>query len=193
MLRIVWDKKRLEHEIIKWPSNMTLMDHWIPLFVYIDEAEISGINEIPGGDITNIGSFFLNLMAVFKSIDPNNLGKTNFHFAYVNNENKVAGGGFEFFITFNEETDILAIKYNNRIKREYRIKTIPLKEFTGGVLMAVKEIIADLQRIDPDNSPNDEDIISLKIEYNTIRSWYEDRYKKTVENKYVIPDEYLNP
>jgi len=189
MLRIEWDKKELETRIMSH-SSYSIMDQWIPVFVYIDNIEISGLKNIPNGDITHLISFFPNLMSIFQEIDPEKFGKIEF-MKGPRTGNLVEGGGFKFTVLLEKKTDVLTINYSNKGIREWQTITIPLKEFINGALYAANEIISDFQRIVPRESEDDEFLTTLKLYYNLIREWYEERYHESVEEKYVIPHEYL--
>jgi hypothetical protein len=190
MLRIEWDKGFLENQIWLFRKSWTILDHWTPLFVYVNDVEISGLKDVLGGDISQILSFFSELMSIFMIIDPERLGKKEFIFSRRNNENLVTGGGFKFNVELDKKTDILKINYTNKGITEWRTIMIPLKEFAEGALSATKEVISDIERIAPERSADDDGLISLKMDYNTIRSWYEERYRAPVEVKYVIPKKF---
>ncbi|MDQ1254219.1 MAG: hypothetical protein QG646_3445 [Euryarchaeota archaeon] len=188
MLQIEWNKKVLEHEMRIAHHSLSIIDRWIPIFVYINDIEISGQEDIPEGDVSHLTSFFPELMSIFMIIDPERLGRKEFIYSR-KNDNRVTGGGFEFTVELDKKTDTLTINHTNRGIREWRTVTIPLKEFAEGALSATKEVISDIERISPYESADD-DLISLKMDYNTIRSWYEERYGVPVEVKYVIPERF---
>lgn len=196
MLRIEWDKEALEHQMRTFPHSFSILDYWVPLFVYVNDIEISGLKDIPGGDVSHLTSFFPELMSIFMIIDPERLGKEKFIYVRKNLDNQVTDyqvtgyGGFEFTVELDEKTDVLTINYTNKGITEWHTVTIPLKEFAEGALSATKEVISDVERIASDKSADDEFLISLKKDYNTIRNWYEERYEVPAENKYVIPERF---
>nr|WP_321352129.1 hypothetical protein [uncultured Methanoregula sp.] len=191
MLRIEWDKKDLKEVINNYPGNYTILDYWIPLWVYIDDIEISGLKDIPGGDVTHIRSFFPEILSVIKIFDWGNLGRIEFSFNRMNpQENDVTGGGFKFALTYNNLEDKLTVSYTNKGITRWQKIEIPLKDYTEGALKAVNEIISDIEQIAPESS-SDGELIWLKVNYNTIRGWYEERYHEPIEEKYVIPQRFF--
>jgi hypothetical protein len=190
MLRIEWDKGGLEWQINKWHNSYyTILDYGIPIFVYVDDIEISGLKEPPLGDVTYIITFFPELLAVIQIFDPELKKRYPFNEGGIQ-RNQVDGGGFEFTFDYDNKTDALTINYvTPRIpsRRDWHKITIPLKDYVEGVLRAAKEIIADFQRFEPEKSVDDDGVLSLQLEYNTIRQWYEERYHEPVEKKYVVP------
>ncbi len=190
MLKIEWDGKKLEEVIKNYPGNYTILDYWIPLWVYVDDLEISGLKEIPGGDVTHIITFLPELLSIIQLFDPEKLDKRDFIYERNANENLITGGGFRFMVDHDETTDLLNINYTSKGIQEWRTITIPLKEYTEGVLLATREMISDIQRIAPEANRDDDGLHSLKKDYNTICGWYEERYHEPPEEKYVIPNRF---
>ncbi len=187
MLRIEWDKKSLEEVVHKYPGKHTILDYWIPLFVYVDTLEISGLKEIPEGDVTHISTFFPELLSIIQLFDPEKL-KTAYPFNELGiQKNRVTGGGFELLFKFDEDLDSLTMYYSNKGIPESRSIKIPLKEYVEGVLHASKEILKDINIIAPEKYMDDSGVTSLQTSYYTVRRWYEERYHEPVEDKYQIP------
>lgn len=195
MFRIEWDKEFLENQMRISHHAFSILDYWTFLFVYVNDIDISGQEDIPERDVSHLTSFFPQMMSIFMIIDPERLGKEEFSYIRKNLDNRitdyrVASGGFEFTVELDKKTDVLTINYKNRGIKEWRTVKIPLKEFAEGALSATKEIISDVERIAPEKSVDDSDLIALKMDYNIIRSWYEERYGVPVENKYMIPERF---
>ncbi|NMB79433.1 MAG: hypothetical protein GYA23_10120 [Methanomicrobiales archaeon] len=187
MFKIRWDKEKLKHELLNGYQSYSIMDHWIPVFVYVGEIEISGLKDIPGGDVTHILTFFSDTLSVIQLFDPEKLGQTDFVVGRKVRGNVVTGGGFEYSAVYDKITDCVTIQYKNKGITNWRTITMSLREYAEGVLAAAREIISDIRRIAPEKSADDDFLIGLEMDYNTIRSWYEERYHAPVEEKYVIP------
>jgi hypothetical protein len=189
MLRIEWDRVNLENQMKSW-KGISILDYWIPLWVYIDDIEISGLKGIPEGDVTHLITFLPELLSVIQLFDPEKLDKKDFIYERNVNENLITGGGFRFLVNHDETTDLLQINFISKGIQDWGTITIPLKEYTEGVLQATREIVLDIQRIAPEASVDDDGLLSLEKDYNMIRGWYEERYHEPVEEKYEIPNRF---
>jgi len=187
MLKIIWDKEELEHEITTYNPVVSALDVGVYLQMYIDEIEISGLENIPGRDITLIITFFPDLLSFIQLFDNKlDLDPSNPHKFL---RNIVEGGEFKFKGVLDEEADILTLDYTNKGIKGWRSISIPFKGYIEGSLAATKEIISDVERIAQELCKNDEFLISLKDDCNLVRKWYEKRYNEQVEEKYQIPEE----
>lgn len=175
MFKVVWDNSAVERGIRSGEGDLYFLDFWVPIQVYADDVEISGLNEIQGGDISNVSLFFSNLLFVFQSIDPEKLGDKDFHF-WSNVKNKVSGGGFEFCVYHDRETDMLTIKYTNRAIKEFRILHIPLRDFAEGVLQSERELLDLILKVAPQYK-DDIAYLDLNRGYEILLKWYTERYK----------------
>jgi hypothetical protein len=174
LFKIIWDKKKVEQNIRTGKGeSYDFLDFWVPIQVYVDNIEISGIKDTPEGGISNISIFFMSIMFVFQSIDPDKLRDENFCF-WSNVNNKVNGSSFTYFANLNKETDSLTLKYINRVTRGSTIE-IPLKDYTEGVLSATAELLEDIIKIAPARK-DDDNFLCLKNGYETIREWFNERY-----------------
>jgi hypothetical protein len=174
MFKVVWDKEAVENGIRSSEGDLFFLDFWVPIQVYADDVEISGLNEIPGGDISNVSSFFPNLLYVFQSMDPENLKDKNFCFGG-NIKNKVYGGGFDFYVNHDKNTDMVTIKYTNRAVKEFRVLQIPLRDYAEGVLYSTAKLIEEIMQVAPDKK-DDNSFHCLKNSYEIIQKWYRERY-----------------
>jgi hypothetical protein len=177
MLKIVWNRKELEDKIRLGEGERYTLDFWIPVQVFINGIDISGLEKNPRGDISQFYDLFVNFYYVFTTIDPERLANKEFGFAS-NDEKRVSGGGFSFYVEHQKKTDLLSISYHNfnfEISNIRKIISIPLKDFTKGLLISTKELLDELLSIDP-KYKDDEEYRILEEDMGIIRSWYLERY-----------------
>ena len=176
MLKIEWDKNELRTKILSNEGDFRLLDFWMPINVYINNIDISGLELNPRGEITQFDDLFLNFFYIFKSIDPNNLSEKDFYYDF-NEENCVSGGGFRFYVSSIKDQDIIEIKYHNFTFPigEFHFTQILLKDFAKGLLVSTKELLDELISIDPVHE-DDEEYKILEENMGTLLTWYKGRY-----------------
>jgi len=174
MFKIEWDKEEVERKIHEKEGDVGFLDFWTPIHIYVNDVDISGLDEVPRGDVTQFFDIFVNILFIFKYIDPERLGEKSFSFGS-NIENIVYGGGFNFYVFYTKQTDSLTIQYINFVHKEDRFLEIPLKDFAEGVLRSTKEVLEEVGEIDP-KYRNDVYYTSLKEDMETIRDWYMERF-----------------
>lgn len=173
-MKIDWDKEELERNVRSGEGEFRLLDFWVPIQVYIEGVDISGLDKVPRGDISQFDTLFLNIFFVFKSIDPEKLGDTEF--CYIAScKNEVFAGGFKFFVDYDKLTDFLAIKYINFVNKEFQFLNVPLKQFTEGFLLSTKKLLEEIENIDAAYR-GDEEFIILKDNMGVIFHWYKEKY-----------------
>lgn len=178
MFKIVWNKAEVHQIICSGGGSPYLLDFWVPIQVYIDDLEISGLNKIPGGDISHFWDFFSEILYVFASIDPERLDEKVFHYGS-NVKNRVSGGGFEFYVHYDTQTDTVLIQFRNRAGKEFQIREIPLQDFADGILSATAEVLEDISNEVPE-CVNEDSYLSLREDMEVIRNWYQERYGTTI-------------
>ncbi|MBN1432882.1 MAG: hypothetical protein JW931_08940 [Methanomicrobiaceae archaeon] len=190
MFRIVWDKADVEDGIKNYhPSDISIIDFWIPIYVYVDDVEISGLEKCPRGDVMYITEFFFDLLCVISLFDDS--PKIIFSYDHGKQENLVDGNSnFNFSLSLDEQSDILTLNYKSIGAKERRSINMPFKDYIEGSLAATREIISDIERLVPEYCKKDYGLFDLKSHWNLIRGWYEKRYNEPVEEKYSIPQEY---
>ena len=180
MLKTVWNKEEFKKNILSKKGEFRLLDFWMPVQVYVNNIDLSGLEFNPGGEITQIDDLFLNLFYIFKSIDPTKLSEKDFYYDF-NEENCVSGGGFSIYAFLDQELDILRLKYYNFTfpLGEFHSTQILLKDFAKGLLLSTKELLDDLISINPVYK-DDEEYKILEENMETLGSWYKDRYHEDV-------------
>jgi hypothetical protein len=174
MFRIVWDKEDIERGIKSGTGEAGPLGFLTPIQVYANGVDISGLEEVPKGNITHFDGLFLEFFYIFHSIDPENLQEKQFHMSS-NVKNRVYGGGFDIYVYHDKESDILTLKYHNFMHPEYRTLDIPLKDFTEGILQSATEMLEEVLRVAPEFE-DDINYTVLKEDMKLIRSWYQERY-----------------
>ncbi len=174
MMQIVWNREELERNIRLEKGEFRLLDFWMPVQLYINGVDITGLDTVPGGDISRIDDLFLSIFFAFKSIDPEKLGDKEFYFIG-SFEDEVFAGGFKFYIDHDKQADNLTIRYSNFVHRKFQSISIPLKQFTEGFLLSTKELLEEVKSIDPAYCSHEE-IVILQDNMAIIRNWYKERY-----------------
>lgn len=174
MLKIVWNKEELERNIRLEKGEFRLLNFWVPVQLYINGVDISGLDTVPKGDISQIDDLFLSIFFIFRSIDPEKLGDKEFNFIG-SFEDEVFAGGFKFYIDHDKQADSLTIRYSNFTHRKFQSISIPLKQFTEGFLLSTKELLEEVKSIDSAYC-SDEEIVILQDNMAIIRNLYKERY-----------------
>lgn len=175
MLKIIWDKEIFARKI-RSGEEKHILDFWMPVQIIVDGTDLTGLEENPKGEISQIFDAFVNLYYIFKLIDPGTFGNTNFNFES-NVENEVSGGGFTWRMFPDIPGDLIRIKYHHFMLKpgEFRIINTSLREFAQGLLISTKEVLDDILAIDHGYQTEDEYIILVQ-NMNVIHQWYRNRY-----------------
>jgi len=174
LFKIVWNTTEVEREILSHENDYMFLSFWTPIEIYVNNVDITGLKEIPEGEITQFGDIFRNNLFLFRGLDLEKLHDKQFHFGS-NIDNEVSGGGFKYYIDLDKSTDVLTIRYTNRAIKEYRTLKIPLKDFAEGVLNSTKEMLDMVLKIAPEKR-EDNNYLSIQMDYETILEWYRNRY-----------------
>jgi len=180
MFKIVWNKKDVEQGIKSGTGEAGPLGFLTPIQVYVNGIDISGLDEVPNGNVTHFDGLFLEFFHVFHSIDPGNLQEEKFHMVS-NVKNRVYGGSFDLYVHHDKGSDILTLKYRNFVHPENRILEIPLQDFTDGLLQSAIEMLAEVLRVKPEFK---EDIyyLVLKEDMELVQNWYRGRYGTAVQH-----------
>jgi hypothetical protein len=146
----------------------------VPVQIFYDGIEITGLKQIPEGEITRVSSLFPNMLFVLRHIDSEKLGKHQFCYGS-NINNEVSGGGFKFYVDYEKQTDMLTVKYTNRAIREFRSLQISLRDYVEGVLCSMNKFLESIIQTVPERK-SDEYYLGLEDDYNFIKKWYCERY-----------------
>jgi len=184
MFKIVWNKEDVEQGIRSGTGEAGPLGFLTPIQVYVNGIDISGLDEVPNGNVTHFDGLFLEFFYVFHSIDPDHLPEGKFHMAS-NVENRVYGGSFDLYVYYDKGSDILTLKYRNFVHPYYRILEIPLQDFTDGLLQSAIEMLAEVLRIEPEFK-EDVNYLALKEDMELVQNWYWERYGRIVSDQFVV-------
>lgn len=167
MFKIEWDKGKVEGEILTGEGNISCLDFWVPVHIYADG------NDLTGGSLTNMYSFYTALLNAFSAIDPEGLG--NKLVRADPQGNKISEVGFTIYLYPNLVNDTLEIRYTHAHKEDCGVVEIGLKDFASETLQSAKELLEEIVPLDPECN-EDAFYQALKEDFNVLRTWFNERY-----------------
>ncbi|CAG0987288.1 hypothetical protein METP2_02349 [Methanosarcinales archaeon] len=170
MIRITWNNKELEEEILSENFKEGGFGYLnLTLKMFIDSVDIIG------GSFTFVKIFFNQLYGAFKCIDSEGFRNIKLFAAP---DNRISAHGAEFYLNSKKNKDLILIKYQRvDMINEYKHIEVSFKELIKGVLESNEHLFNQVLEIHP-GIKNDPEFIQLKQEMEIVKGWYKNRYGK---------------